>query len=122
MKVDRILTFAKGIGAAVSASLAKAGCANLILADMSQSSLEQTSKLCSATASAELKTFLLQTDFKDESAINAMMVDAVRKCGDLHYFVNCAGALPSYSGSQNISYEEFKMGAEAGQRAVLKSP
>jgi NAD(P)-dependent dehydrogenase (short-subunit alcohol dehydrogenase family) len=103
-------------------SLAKAGCENLILADMSQSSLEQTVKSCSAAGSTGLKTFLLQTDLEDESATMAMMGDAVNKCEVLLYFVNCAGILPSYSSSQNISYEDFKLGAEAGQRAVLKLP
>ena len=89
-----------------------------MLVDESEATLERSGQLCTTEGPLKLDTLLLPCDLKDERSVKRMTENAIEKFGSIRFFVNCIGILPPHKKSLDISYEEFKDGAEASQRAV----
>ena len=86
-----------GIGASIGHRLAEAGAAVAVL-DYNTVAAEST-----ATAIAQrydAQTVSVPVDVKDEQAVTAAAATVMRELGDLHIWVNNAGAYPSASAGQ----------------------
>ena len=66
----------------------------------------------------------LRLDLKSEGALrpgaNVQGSSAVQTIGPISNFVNCAAILPLHKKSRDISFQEFKNGAETCQKAVIE--
>jgi len=94
----------------------------LILADISLTRLSDVVKACHAAATEEIQVLPLHCDVRDPPSVDLMVEEGVRRFGEVHYCVNCAGILPAQKLSTETSFREFREAIEVNQRGVCHQP
>jgi NAD(P)-dependent dehydrogenase (short-subunit alcohol dehydrogenase family) len=95
-----------GIGKATATAFAQEGCTRIVLADISSTSLDQTtSTLSSSFPSVQFLAVL--TDISSPSSVRDLFRKTMDEFRRLDYAVNCAGVLGAAKKSHEMTLEEF---------------
>ncbi|KAG9825009.1 oxidoreductase, partial [Aureobasidium melanogenum] len=95
-----------GIGKATATAFAQEGCTRIVLADISEASLNKTTS--SLSQSFPLVEFLaVSTDISSPSSVRDLFRMTLDKFQRLDYAVNCAGVLGAAKKSHEMTLEEF---------------
>ncbi|KEQ99353.1 hypothetical protein AUEXF2481DRAFT_84979 [Aureobasidium subglaciale EXF-2481] len=95
-----------GIGKATATSFAQEGCPQIVLADISTTSLQETHS--SLSALYPTTTFLaIQTDISSPSSVRDLFRKTLQQFHRVDYAVNCAGVLGTAKKSHEMTLEEF---------------
>ena len=96
---------ASGIGLATSQILYSRG-ANIAIADIDQSALDNASTLFKPQDEGESRVMLTKLDVTNRSAVDTWISSVVSKFGRLHGAANCAGVIGKHHGTRTVEQLE----------------
>ncbi|KAJ2968024.1 hypothetical protein NQ176_g9382 [Zarea fungicola] len=95
-----------GIGSAVAAAFAAAGCSQLVIVDINKESLGETHRTILALNS-QAKVLALHADVADEVCVKSVVDNAMETFHRIDYLVQCAGVLGRHLRSHETPVQAF---------------
>ena len=124
---------ASGIGRACAEILVEEGCTRLVLCDLNQKGLEETSRELKKLEDS-VKTVHVAGDMTKEADVDRMIEEAVSAFSEIHYCINCAGVTSkprlrtheldaeAYDRVMNINMRGVWLCERAQLRQLMKQP